>query len=267
VSSLSSEIISGGHPARLAGKVAIVTGAGRGIGRAIAERFVADGAAVIATQRDAAEGAALVERLAAAGGEVDFVAADARDSEAVEAVVARALERFGRLDVLCNNAGVGLLRSIVDTTDSEFDLVFDTNVRSLFLFCRYALPPMLEAGGGSVINIGSVAAHVGFADDAAYCASKGAVDALTKQMAVDYSARGVRVNCIAPGFIETEQARVYLESHTDPDARRAEVVALHPIGRLGRPEEVAAACAFLASDDASFITGASLAVDGGLLVR
>jgi 2-keto-3-deoxy-L-fuconate dehydrogenase len=181
--------------------------------------------------------------------------------------VSRALERFGTLDVLCNNAGVGLLRSVVDTSEEDFDLVFDTNVRSIFLFCRFALPPMLAAGHGSVVNVGSVAASVGFADDAAYCASKGAVDAVTKQMAVDYSGRGVRVNCIAPGFVETEQARVYLESHADPEARRAEVVGLHPIGRLGRPEEVAAAAAFLASDDATFITGATLAVDGGLLVR
>jgi NAD(P)-dependent dehydrogenase (short-subunit alcohol dehydrogenase family) len=250
---------------RLAGRVAIVTGGGRGIGRAIVERFAAEGAAVVATQRSAEEGEALRDRLVAEGAEVEFFPADGRDPGAVEDVVERTVAGFGRIDILVNNAAVGLLRSVVDTTDEQFHEVIDTNLRSLFLWSRYALPPMLTAGRGSVVNIGSVAASVGFADDAAYCASKGAVLALTKQMAVDYSARGVRVNCISPGFIETEQMRTYLESHADPEGRRAEVVRLHPIGRIGRPEEVAAAAAFLASDDASFVTGAELAVDGGLL--
>ena len=253
--------------ARLAGKVAIVTGCGRGIGRAIVERFVDEGAAVVGSQRSAAEGRALFERLARGGAEVDFVPADVRDPGAVATAVDRALARFGHIDVLVNNAAIGLLRSVVDTTDEQYDEVMDTNLRGIFVWCRHALPPMLAAGGGSVINIGSVAATVGFADDAAYCASKGAVLALTRQMAIDYSRRGVRVNCISPGFIETEQMRVYLEGHADPASRRAELDALHPIGRVGQPSEVAAVAAFLASDDASFVTGAELVVDGGLLVQ
>jgi NAD(P)-dependent dehydrogenase (short-subunit alcohol dehydrogenase family) len=252
---------------RLRGKVAIVTGCGRGIGRAVVERFVAEGAAVLGSQRSEGEGRELFDALAAAGAEVSFVAADVRDSEAVARAVDHALERFGRVDVLVNNAAIGLLRSIVDTTDEQYDEVMDTNLRGIFVWCRATLPPMLAAGGGSVINIGSVAASVGFADDAAYCASKGAVLALTRQMAIDYSHRGVRVNCISPGFIETEQMRVYLDSHDDPAARRAELDALHPIGRVGRPAEVAAVAAFLASDDASFMTGADVVVDGGLLVQ
>jgi 2-keto-3-deoxy-L-fuconate dehydrogenase len=248
---------------RLGAKIALVTGAGRGIGRAIAERFAAEGALVAATQRDAGEGESLVAALGAE--RVAFFPADVRHPGAVRALVGQVLKRFGRIDILCNNAGVGLLRSVTDTSDEQYDLVMDTNVRGTFACCREVVPHMLAAGGGSVINIGSVAGLVGYADDAAYCASKGAVLALTRQMALDYSARGVRTNCICPGFVESEMLRTFLESHDDPAATESEIVRLHPIGRLGRAQEIAAVAAFLASDDASFVTGAAIPVDGGLL--
>jgi len=253
---------------RLAGRTAVVTGAGRGIGRAIVERFLVEGANVVRTQRSRDEG----ERACAAferahPKRVRFVAADIRDQDSVALVVTCAVEAFGAIDVLCNNAGTGLLRAVHETTDAEYDTVLDTNLRGIFVACRATIPGMMSRRSGAVVNIGSVAGWIGFETDAAYCASKGAVLALTRQMALDYAPHAIRVNCVCPGFVETEMMRTYIDGHDDPARVEQELTDLHPLGRVGRPHEVAAAAAFLASEDASFITGASLAVDGGLLAR
>ena len=250
----------------LAGRVAIVTGAGRGIGEAIAHRLAADGAAVVAAQRTAGEGEGVADAINAAGGDALAVPTDVGDSASVKALVAATLDRYGRLDVLCNNAGVGLIRSVAETSDEEYDYVMDANLRGVFVCMREAMGPLTEAGG-SVVNIASVASFVGFPNDAAYCASKGGVLMLTRQAALDFAPHGVRVNAVCPGFIDTPMFDVYCEGQDDPVAARDEVLALHPIGRLGRPEDVAAAVAFLASDDAAWITGAALPVDGGLLTH
>src|SRR5262249_51997693 len=158
---------------------------------------------------------------------------DVRDPDSVASLVDRTFELYGRLDILCNNAGVGLLKSIVDTTMEEYDFVMDPNVRGVFLCMKYGIPPMLERGSGSIINIASVGSFVGFRSDSAYCASKGAVLMLTRQAALDYAQAGVRVNAICPGFVETPMLEEYCRQQPDPDAARAEVVAAHPIGRLG----------------------------------
>jgi NAD(P)-dependent dehydrogenase (short-subunit alcohol dehydrogenase family) len=252
---------------RLDGRVAVVTGAGQGIGEAIARRFAEEGAAVVAANRSVDKGEHVAGAIRAAGGEALFVATDVTREAEVERLVARTLAAFGRIDVLCNNAGVGILRSVVDSTMQEYDYVMDVNVRGVFLCCKHAIPVMLGHGPGAIVNLASVASFVGFREDAAYCASKGAVLMLTRQLSLDYARQGIRVNAVCPGFIETPELRHYVEQQADPAAALAEVVGLHPIGRIGEPAEVAAVAAFLASDDAAFVTGAAVAVDGGLLTQ
>jgi NAD(P)-dependent dehydrogenase (short-subunit alcohol dehydrogenase family) len=181
-------------------------------------------------------------------------------------MVKASLAAYGRLDILCNNAGVGLIRSVIDTSVEEYNAVMDTNVRGVFLCMRFGIPPML-AHGGSVINIASVASFVGFPRDAAYCTSKGAVLMLTRQAALDFASQSVRVNAICPGFIETPMLDQYCQSQPNPLSARDNIIALHPMRRLGAPEDVAGAAVYFASAESTWVTGAALAVDGGLLCQ
>ncbi len=252
---------------RLAGKISIVTGAGRGIGHAIATRFGAEGAVVIAANRNREQGEAVAAEIVASGGQAEFIRTDVRVLEDCERLVSETESRYGRIDVLCNNAGVGLLLSVEDTSLDDYDYIMDTNVRGAFWLTKHAVGGMVARGSGSIINLASVASFVGFENDAAYCASKGALLMLTRQVALEYAAEGVRVNAICPGFIETPEMHHYCDQQDDPAAALAACHAAHPMGRVGQPAEVAAAAVFLASDESSFVTGASLVVDGGLLIR
>lgn len=252
---------------RLEGKVAVVTGAGRGIGKAIAKRFATEGATVVAAQRSHSEGQEVVDQIVAAGGAAICCETDVRDPVSVKTMIDRALTLTGNIDALCNNAGVGLIRSVTDTTDEEYAQVMDVNLRGVFLTMRETIPAMVRAGRGSVINIASVASFVGFPNDAAYCASKGAVLMLTRQAALDYAKSGVRVNAICPGFIITPMLDTYCTNQENPETALQDVVDLHPMGRLGTGDDVAAAAAFFASDETTWITGAALPVDGGLLCQ
>ncbi len=239
---------------RLAGKVAVVTGAGGAMGAAIVRRFCAEGARVVAVDVNGKQ-----EALASELGDhcVGF-AADVASAPEVQAMLQLALDRFGRLDVLCNNAAIqGYLRLTGDYEVEEFDRVMAVNARGVFLGMRYAIPIMLEQGGGAIVNTASMAAKVAFPQLVAYSASKGAVMMMTKNAAVEYADRGIRVNCFCPGSIDTAMLNGMPREYIDA------VIAANPVKRVGRPDEIADLALFLASDESSFITGTDIVIDGG----
>ena len=249
----------------LKGKVAIVTGASSGIGRAAVELFAGEGAAVIAADVNDVVGQRLADAPAKKDCSCAFVHVDVSEELDVEGMVHFALGHFGRLDVLFNNAGIeGEQAPTADATIDNWERVIAVNLKSVFLGMKYAIPAMLQHGGGAIVNNASVAGLVGFPGIPAYCASKGGVVQLTRTAALEYATQGIRVNCLCPGVIETPMIERF--THDNPEAL-AQLTQTEPVGRLGRPEEVAQLALFLASDRSSFMTGAVIPVDGGFVAR
>ena len=252
---------------RLSGKVAIVTGAGRGIGQATAMLFAEEGARVLVVDWNRETGSATTAAIQAAGHEARFCYADVSKAADVEAMVRTAVTEWGRLDVLVNNAAIQIVRKLVETSEEEWDRIQSVNLKGVFLGCKYAIPEMLRGGGGAIVNIASVLGLVGDPELAAYCAAKGGVITLTKAAALTYGPQGIRVNAICPGDVDTPMAQEYFDAAPDPAALRQEVASKYALRRISSPREVAEAALFLASEASSFMTGAALVVDGGLLSK
>jgi len=248
---------------RLDGKVAVITGAGSGIGRVSAELFAAEGAKVVVADVVATNAAEVAAGIVGTGGEAVAVSVDVSDEAQVATMVHAAVENSGGLHVLFNNAGIfpdddG---GVLDTPPETWQKVMEVNLKGVWLGCRAAVPAMLASGGGSIVNVASFVALVGAATaQIAYTASKGGVLAMTREIAVEYARQGIRANSLCPGPIETP---LLAELLSDPARRQRRLVHI-PVGRFGRPEEIARAALFLASDDASFVTGSALVVDGGI---
>ena len=262
---VTSAVEAGPAAGRLAGKVALISGGGTGIGLATAEEFSRQGALVVVAGRRLEPLHEAVESIRREGGTAEAATGDVGRAADAASLVTATISSFGRIDVLVNNAGQELVANTLDTTEEWWDRVMDTNLKSVYLVSREALPHMIEGGGGSIINVSSQLGFVGAKNFAAYTASKGAVVNLTRSMALDHAADNVRVNALCPGAVDTPLLRRQFEDREGPQGTLEDLAKLHPIGRLGRPSEIAHAAVFLASDESSFMTGASLVVDGGYI--
>lgn len=245
-------------------KTALISGAGSGIGAAVAETFASQGAHVIVVDLDEAAGKAQAQKINAAGGSAEFLQCDVANAASCDAAAQQVLKDHGRLDVLVNNAGIGHVGTIFQTTAEDLDRMYQVNVRGVFNLSKAFIESMVERKNGSIINTASVGGVVGLYDRLAYCTTKYAVVGLTKCMALDHATAGVRVNCVCPGRVETPFVKARLAEYPDPEKAYQEMSASQAVGRMGRPDEIAAAMLYLASDEAKFVTGSALVIDGGL---
>jgi meso-butanediol dehydrogenase / (S,S)-butanediol dehydrogenase / diacetyl reductase len=252
---------------KLKGKVAIITGAGSGIGKASAEVFAEEGAKVVVVDWNKETGTQTSEIICQTGGEAIYCYADVSNARDVEALVNTTVEHYGRLDVLFNNAAIQIMAKLADTAEDVWDRIHRVNLKGVFLGCKYAIPAMIRGGGGSIINMASVLGFIADPDLAAYCAAKGGVIALTKAGALAYGPQGVRLNCLCPGDVDTPLLEDYFNKDPNPDRLRQEVSSKYALRRIANPREVAQFAVFLASDASSFVTGSTLVVDGGLTVK
>ena len=251
---------------RLAGKSAVITGAAKGLGRATADLFASEGARLVATDIDAPGLERLRSDLESRGAECATVVGDVSKPDEARRMIEAAAEHYGRLDILVANAGIIPLRTITEATPEDWDEVMSIDGRGMFLTCKYAIEQMLQNGGGSIVCLSSISGIAGQSSQSTYGPAKFVASGLTKHLAVEWADRGIRVNAVAPGTIRTERVR-QLPDEPGGAEYVEQIIRMHPMGRLGEPEEVARAIAFLASDEASFITGAILPVDGGYLAR
>ena len=252
---------------RLSGKRIFVTGAAQGIGLAIAKAFVREDASVFLLDRDGDLLAREAEALKAGGAHIGYRAADISDAAAIALAVAEASKTLGRINALLNNAGINVFAEPLATTDEEWNRCFDINLKGAWNCCKAVLPGMIEEGGGAIVNIASTHAFTIIPHTFPYPLAKHALLGMTKSLGLEYAAKGVRVNAIAPGYVATQKVIDYWNSFADPEAAKAETMKLHPGGRIASPEEIAMAAVFMISDECSFMNATCLTIDGGLSVQ
>ena len=251
---------------RLKDKVAIVTGAASGIGEATAILFAQEGAKVIVADINEEKGRGVVDRIKEEGNKGIFVQTDVSNEVQVKQMVATVVKTYGTVDVLFNNAGVSVTKEIHETTEDEWNLILGVDLKGVFLCSKHVVPVMMEHGGGSILSTSSAVSITAEPGLAAYCAAKGGINALTRAMALDYGRYKIRVNALCPGYVDTPLGDDYFNTLPDPELARRKAGALHALGRMAKPAEIAYAALFLACDESSFVTGECLVVDGGLSV-